>query len=92
MTNADDLKDLAYDSPLTYAQIRDAQRLGILGGLLNEMTPRERIGAAAVCSERTGKPASCYLLAFNTLMCAATRPQTDSEAAWLTMAAAAAGR
>jgi hypothetical protein len=66
--NTTSTADLADDSPLTYAQIRDAQRTGTLRAQLIAMTPRERVGAAVVCALRTNQPVSRYLVVFNNLM------------------------
>lgn len=48
------VNDLAADSPHSYDELRAAYRAGTLGALLLPLTPKERVGAAAVIAERTG--------------------------------------
>jgi hypothetical protein len=50
--------DLAADSPLSYAQIRELNSRRELAPALAQMTPRERIGVAAVLAEHTGRDVS----------------------------------
>ena len=77
------VSDLADDSPYTYAQINEARRLGILGGLLMDATPKQRVGMAAVCSERTGKPVSRYQVIFNSLIVEEHRRRELTRVAFL---------
>lgn len=60
--------DLAADSPLSYAELAELNRGRGLAARLAEMSPRERIGAAAVLAEATGRELSKVLELFARLM------------------------
>lgn len=48
------IADLAANSPLTYAELSAANKARTLVTVLAELTPAQRVGAAAVVAERRG--------------------------------------
>lgn len=68
------VSDLAGACPLSYAELAELNRAGALAARLAAMTPRERVGAAAVVAEATGREMTSILDRFARLI-AEAEPQ-----------------
>lgn len=66
--NSSTTTDLAADSPMTYDELRELNARRALAPALAAMTPRERIGAAALVAEATGRDVSTVLARFHRLV------------------------
>jgi hypothetical protein len=72
--------DLAADSPLSLDELRAANAARTLAGLLAAMTPKQRLGAAALLAESTGRDVSSLLALFGRLVEEATPAPTPPAA------------
>jgi len=68
MSSTRTARDLAADSPLSYAELRAANVDRTLAARLAAMTPRERVGAAALVADVMGRDLSNVLAVFGALI------------------------